>query len=49
MLAVQYVIFGEPDINTIAWRMKVSRRRVFQAIKEVRGHCQPIIKAKFHP
>jgi hypothetical protein len=49
MLAVQYVIFGEPGIDTIAKRMRVSRRRVFQAIKEVRGHCQPILKRNFTP
>jgi hypothetical protein len=39
MLAVQYVIFGEPDVDTIARRMKVSPRRVFQVAREVRGHC----------
>lgn len=49
MLAVQYVIFGEPGIDTIKKRMRVSRRPVFQAIKEVRGHCQPILKRNFTP
>jgi hypothetical protein len=48
MLAVRYVIFGEPTIDEIARRMKVSRRRVFQVVREVKGHCKPLVKLKFH-
>ena len=44
MMVVQYVIFGEPSVDEIAHRMKVSRRRVFQVAKEVRGHCLPLLK-----
>ena len=44
MLVVRYVIFGEPSVDEIAYRMKVSRRRVFQVAKEVRGHCKPLLK-----
>jgi hypothetical protein len=39
LLAVQHVICGEPDVDTIAMRMGVSRRRVFQTLNEVRCHC----------
>ena len=46
MLVVQYIIFGEPDVDTIARRMKVGRRRIFQVANEVRGHCKPFLK--FH-
>jgi hypothetical protein len=46
MLVVQYVIFGEPDVNTIAKRMRVSRRRVFQVVREVKCHCRPSLE--FH-
>ncbi len=41
-LAVMHVILGELDVDTIARRMKVSRRRVFQALREVRAHCEPL-------
>ena len=44
MMVVQYIIFGEPCVDEIAYRMKVSRRRVFQVAKEVRGHCMPLLK-----
>ena len=44
MLVVQYVIFGEPSVDEIAHRMEVGRRRVFQVAKEVRGHCEPLLK-----
>ena len=44
MLVVQYVIFGEPSVNEIRYRMKVSRSRVFQVAREVRGHCAPLLK-----
>jgi hypothetical protein len=47
MLVVQYVIFGEPNVDSIAWRMNVTRRRVFQVAREVRGHCKPFLR--FHP
>jgi hypothetical protein len=40
-LAVMHVILGDPPVDVIAKRMKVSRRRVFQAIREVRAHCEP--------
>jgi hypothetical protein len=45
-LAIQYVIFGEPNVDTIARRMKVTRRRVFQVILEVQGHCKRFLR--FH-
>jgi len=44
MMVVQYIIFAEPSVDEIAYRMKVSRRRVFQVAKEVRGHCMPLLK-----
>ncbi len=44
MLVVQHVVFGEPSVDDIAFRMKVSPRRVFQVAKEVRGHCKPLLK-----
>jgi hypothetical protein len=46
MLCAQYVTFGEPNVDSIAWRMKVSRRRVFQVCRELRCHCKPFLK--FH-
>ena len=39
-LCAMCIVLGEPDVDTIARRMGVSRRRVFQAIREVRAHCQ---------
>jgi hypothetical protein len=44
MLVVQYVIFGEPSVDEIRYPMKVSRSRVFQVAREVRGHCAPLLK-----
>jgi hypothetical protein len=41
MLAVQYVIFGEPGIDTIKKRMRVSRRPVFQAIRRCGAIASP--------
>ena len=46
MMAAQNLIFGEPGVDEIAFRMKVSKRRVWQVIREVRGHCEPFLK--FH-
>lgn len=40
LLAATHVLTGEPDVDTIAKRMKVSRRRVFYALREVRAHCE---------
>jgi hypothetical protein len=36
MLAIQYILFGEPSVDQIAFRMGVKRRRVFYVIREVR-------------
>ena len=38
-LCAMCIVLGEPDVDTIARRMSVSRRRVFQALREVRAHC----------
>jgi hypothetical protein len=38
-LAVLHVVCGEPSVDVIAKRLKVTRRRVFQCLREVRGHC----------
>ena len=46
MMVVQYILFGEPDVDTIAFRMKVSRRRVFQVRREVLCHCKPLLKLR---
>ena len=46
MMAAENLIFGEPGVDEIAFRMKVSKRRVWQVIREVRGHCEPFLK--FH-
>jgi hypothetical protein len=46
IMAIEYILFGEPSVDEIAFRMDVKRRRVFQAIREVRGHCEPLIKIR---
>lgn len=40
LLAAQHIIIGESGVNTIAKRTGVSPRRVFQALSEVRAHCE---------
>jgi hypothetical protein len=56
-LCAMHIVTGEPDVDTISRRMKVTPRRVRQAIREVRAHCEPLsISARdkskmpdFHP
>jgi hypothetical protein len=44
MLVVRYVIFGEPTVDEIAFRMNVTPRRVFRVRREVLCDCQPLLK-----
>jgi hypothetical protein len=46
MMAAENLTFGEPSVEEIAFRMDVSKRRVWQVIREVRCHCEPLLK--FH-
>ena len=41
-LCAMCIVLGEPDVDTIAKRMKVTHRRVRQALREVRAHCEPL-------
>jgi hypothetical protein len=41
-LCAMHIVLGEPDVDVIAKRLKVTPRRVRQAIREVRCHCEPL-------
>jgi hypothetical protein len=46
MMAIQYILFGEPSVEEIMYRTGKGRSRVFQAIREVKCHCQPLLKIR---
>jgi hypothetical protein len=46
MLAIQYILFGSPSVEEIMLRTGRKRSRVFQAIREVRCHCEPLLKIR---